>query len=432
MTLTGSSPNGNIGISMYSHDNADTIHQTNCLSGVAPLERIGIAVSIDKTTHTQSMHTFGRTGNFDSSFVGVLSLITETLPSEEDIELLATPVADSMVDNDTDQVNVNIIYRVPESLAGKTVYITIVFKFSYEVPPADPVIGYVVIPTSLTVMDFEDAGGADKISLVSILDQDGNNVANGVCVDLGITELVTYTFQYDDPNPENYSFIPLISEEVIGDNRWQEENPYPNANFAQLDSDYIVAADSDFTGGTAQVTIDIRLLPISNYCVSAIAKHNTLTAPDVGACVAMTVHVQISHFYWTDFGFNLLVDLIDFILPAGYSMGTPKVFMTVKNGAQIYLDTEMTGIGGLVGQITDKEFLIVDNDPGQGLSRVHDNIYEVSFTFEIQLTDTTTMETCSYLPDGSVVMQIPTPAVGAALDSYNGTIGPTSFNLRAI
>ena len=435
--LQGNSPNGAIGVNVYSYDTANDLFETNCISGVAPLERIGLAVSLDKSSHTESMHLFGRTGNFDSAFIGVSMLLTNALPTEEDVAQLATPVPESTITDEADTISVNIVYRVPESKANSTFYISFAFKFAYEIPASDTITGYVIVPFSITVNPFDDLALNNKIDLVSIEDQDGNDVSTAVCLD-GRTppETITYVFSFDDANPENYAFIPVVSQEVPGDNKWQERNSYVNTNLAQLESAYILSSSDDFTGGQAQVVLDAAMFQVGDYCVGAIAKFKNVQPPVISNCPTFDVDITVAYAYWTEYGFNLIID-IDFNIPTGYSISKPMVLLTVKHSSATdpytYLETEIEGVGGLVGSITNQEILVVDNDPSKGKLRVNSTNYSLLFNFELLATETATGETCTFLPDApNLEILVPTPAETDNLINHNGTIGPTNFVLRAI
>lgn len=432
--LQGSSPAGLIGVNVYSYDNTSTLYSTNCVSGVAPLERIGIAVSIDKASHTSSMHVYGRTGSFDTAFRGVLTFISDSLPTENDVEQLATPLADSFVMNEAGSVSANIVYRIPESMAGTTLYISFVFKFVYEIPAAESVTGYVVVPVSITVNDFEPENGSGKISLVSVEDQNGNDVSKAVCLDLGPTvETVTYIFNYDDPNPENYLFIPVISEEVPGDNRWQEQNSYVNNNLAELESPLIISSDSDFTGGNASLVLNAALLQLGKYCVGAIAKFTNVTLPDLPGCPVMTVDVLVSHSNWTGSGFILEVDLT-FNTPAGYVIAKPAVYVTlIPNSASVsYLETSFEGAAGN-NNVNSGPITVVDNDPTKNRQRFFGEDYRVFINFQLLVTESVSSETCAFVPVGTnITVLFPSPVDSNNLATYNGSVGSTNFALTAI
>lgn len=333
-------PSGNFGIAIFSYDKLANVYDKPCASNVAPLERVGISVSMDRASYNSAVAgVYGYPGDWDSNFVKILTYIDDvdlTTSDADTIATNATVVPSTQIVDDGSTVTVQVIKMVPEDWAGTTQTIHFIFQFSHNKSGTIET-DYVVIPVRLTVRDFEDGTGAGLIQLISVEDNLSNDVSKGVCFD-SLPETITFTFQYNGASPENYLFIPLIRSEFSD---WQEHDPYTNANMAQLESDFVISADEDFTGGTAELVLDGSKFSLGDYCVAAIAKMAAPAAP-VACSTTIDVTLDVACRYWTEESFTFQMEYEATPL-AGYtveriqvsaslirtSAGPPKIFGTL-------------------------------------------------------------------------------------------------------
>jgi hypothetical protein len=201
---------------------------------------------------------------------------------------------------------------------------------------------FVVIPVRLIVRDFEDGTVGGLIQLISVVDNNANDVSKGVCYE-SLPETVTFTFQYNGLNPENYLFIPTIKSTF---SEYQEHNEWNNANMSQLTNPLVVSADEDFTGGTADLVVSGAKLLMGSYCFAAIAKE-ALPAVPVACTALIDVTIMAVFENWNEGAFTL--DLT-------YSVAAPVGFTVERIQCGIYFE-EIMGVvyppQGLILQVVE-------------------------------------------------------------------------------
>lgn len=356
-----------------------------------------MSTNIDKTaTFAGAMQLFGFTGTFDETFtggaiwIGTHTNIESVNPNE------FNPVDPSVLigfqDSSSATLTIPSSLRIPESWAGTTRYINHIFIFDYHTDSGTER-GYLNIPIQLNVRALEASDGSGAISLLSAVDNFGNDVTNGVCLENGATT-VTMTFATTQTPAADYLFIPVIRRSV---DDWEEENvwvkplvaPETSPDMQQLSSDLIISAPQDFTGGQAVLVLDATKLVLGTYCVGAISKFNNPTPGSAAACLAIDLNWELDISEW-----NVDRFLISFILDVT-TAGLTVLNMSARiNVAGYSLNVVFTSGQGemLVGETT-----WIDGGVGGSRPSGSGNTYKLS----LQVISINTVETvggrfCAY------------------------------------
>ena len=312
-----SAPMGSYGTAIFSYDKLNAVYDKPCAINAAPLERVGIAVTMDKATYNASAAgVFGYPGDWSSNFVKMLLLVSDqdlTTADQDTIAQNAIVIPADDVYDDGVQVTGQQVISIPEEWAATAQTINFIYQFTHNkagVIETD----YVVIPVRIFVADFEDGTGAGKIQLISVEDGAANDLSKGICISDLPTEVIL-TFQLNLASPENYLFIPTIRSEL---GTWMEHNVWANDNLPQLTNGLVLAADEDFTGGVATLTVDPSKMVLGNYCFGAIAKMAALAVP--ATCTAeISVTLDVFLKMWTVQSFTVQLDYY-VVPPVGYTV----------------------------------------------------------------------------------------------------------------
>lgn len=316
-TNTASPAYGNTAFSMFTYDRQSKIWATDRLLNVAPLERVRIIVSMDKSSYNASAVATGAGGTFDLNFSDVLFYTDVNLPqTTAEVLTKGVSVPAASITDDPAFLQASRTVRIPRSFAFKDSYA--IFAFVFDMP-----LGYrdiIVRPFALNVRDFDDGPNGDGVlTLVSLKDQDGDDIpVNSIC--LGSVETVTALFTLGVGAPEDYSFIPYFraqNSDAIG-----EHDAYLNNNIEQLTSPLVISTDIDFTGGDAEVVFDASLIPANTvFCVGAIAKLGASIAPPdpppVSGCATFDVDI---------------VQTIDEVTPNQFRLTTVVAISNISDG----------------------------------------------------------------------------------------------------
>lgn len=383
-------PIGSFGIGVFSYDLGASIYDKACAINVAPLERIGVSVSMEKATYNDSAAgVYGYPGQWDDNFVGILTYISDMDLQVGDADTIASGASVLPAENINDDGSVvtgQLITMIPEEWAGSTRTIHFIFQFTHNKSGSIET-DYAVIPVRLTIRDFEDGTGSGLIQLISVVDNGANDVSKGVCVG-SLPETVTFTFQYNGASPETFLFIPTIKSEFSD---YKEHNAWANANMPQLTNDLVVSADQDFTGGTAELVLDGAKLLSGSYCIGAIAKQATPATPT--ACVT-TIDVALTALFknWTTESFT--VELT-------YGVTAPVGFTVERVQVGLYFEDAGSAFPpGLIFQIVEDGVISVNDE-----SSYPDNIsgtrpdggqYRFRALGLIRLIEDATGQICSY------------------------------------
>lgn len=424
-----SAPTGNFGIAIFSYDKLSNTYDKPCAINVAPLERIGIAVSMDKASYNSSVAgVYGYPGDWGSNFIGILTYTSETSLTINDADTIATNgvvLPATQISDDGSTVAAQVIRMIPEDWADSTRIIHFIFQFVHNksgVIETD----YVVIPVHLTIRPFEDGTGAGLIQLISVEDESANDVSKGVCWDQ-LPETVTFTFQYNGLTPENYLFIPVIKSEFSD---WREHNVWVNANLPQYTNELVISADEDFTGGTAELVLDASKFLMGDYCVAAIAKLDNPGAP-VPCVETLDVTLDLILHMWTFESFTAKLQYL-VIPPLGFTVERVELslsFIRINAGPPFFFGYLIQLVEtNVVGLIVDS-ISYPDNVIGQ---RPDAGTYTFRVDGLIRIKETATGRICTF--DGFYYeFEVDTPPFNYTplinfIDSYTLNIPALSVN----
>jgi hypothetical protein len=261
---------------IYDYSSANNVY-SDCITNVAPGERLKICVGANIASYDAAAQAAGIPGNYYTNFQGIGNRVLDAMPTNYTVYGLEQTY--TFTPNNTLSGGCINSLRIPDDWAGTTKYLVFSYVFKITIGTYS-YFEYAYHTIAISVAEF-------STDLTATFTQGGQPLGNKICQDTGdspIEMIVT------NAQGANFDFIGLIK--ATGTNNWFEEESYANTNLPQAGIGSITLIDADFTGGDASLQINPELLSLNTeYCIRAIAKEKSVTAP---TCAPITIDFTIT------------------------------------------------------------------------------------------------------------------------------------------
>lgn len=425
---------GDITTEGMTYDRLGKVWPTDCLQNVVPEERVRLCFQMDIATYNSEILSNGGTGDFDQNFVGGRLIVDDHWPgTQQEIFNNSSTIELNSFSNDGSTAEYCYEERIPAVYAGMTIYVSLVWIFRIELLDGTIYFDYIVTPYELGVRDFEPDNDSGAIAFVGFQDvATGDPLSVLQCQGAGNINAV---FEFQHPNPQEYSFIPLLFKNGAATDHILENDRWINPNLPLLDAGQIIFNEIEFDAVTRQATatIDTSALDLdTEYCVAGIAKgYDDGLPPDPttpASCPQFDVEIDLTTDNATSSQFDLTVDInITNISIGGFVVSNIRAQVNAPNLNDYYLGTfQGTPISDTISGVEDgggasRSVMItlniqVEIDDGADYCRAYlDAAIEVTVTNGETILEE--LDITNVLPDAEPIFQLP---------DYNG------FNIRII